>query len=105
MTVKIRVRISDNVLDDKDWNIYELELEFVRNAHRVVVQRLEQAGVYGKDFLGMLAEQVRDWAAYDPTGSHPEVWNEIWDPKKEEWVSLISMADLIEIMGFERPKE
>ena len=105
MNPKVRIRISDNVLGDEDWNIYELELRFIRNAHVVIRQTLEQNGVYSQDFLGLMAEQVRDWAAYDPTGSHPEVWHEIWSPKEEKWVSLISMADFIEIMGFERPGE
>lgn len=105
MNPKIRVRISDNVLGDEDFNIYELEFEKRGPVHVVVAQRLEQSGVYGQDFLGMIAERVRDWAAFDPTGSHPEVWHEIWDPRKDEWVSLISTSEFLDILGLEEPKE
>lgn len=97
-TKTIRVRISDNVLGDEDFNIYDLELAPFNGAHMVVAQRLVQTGVYGQDFLGMLAERVRDWAAWDPTGTHPEVWHEVWNPSKQKWESLISLADLLQIM-------
>lgn len=103
----IRVRISDNVLEDKDWTIFELEFAMAKdipgsvgeNVPKVVSQRLINEGCYGEHLLGKTIVDLVKWLAYDPTGSHPEVWHEVWDTRKARWKSMVSVIDLRQILG------
>jgi hypothetical protein len=62
------VRVSDDVLDPEDWPIHAILIK-----HGVVQeQRLVQNGVYGmEDMTEWSADDVRQWACEDNTGSHP----------------------------------
>lgn len=78
--VVIHVRVSDNVLEDVDWPVRELTLD--RVTKKVLDHKDLQEGVYGLDLAprkGWTLEKVQRWTAVDPTGQHPEVYQEIQD--------------------------
>jgi len=86
--MKIAVRISDNVLEDKDYGVRVLEIL------RGVVVNFEDVkqGVYHNDFLptiGWTIEQIEKWSQHDSTGSHPENYHEVmaWD-----WNSFVTIG-------------
>lgn len=71
----VHARTSDNVLDDEDWNTYQLTLEGGVVRHSTMVQD----GCYGDmtdDFIGMTREQVKAWCLYDDE-HHPASCQEI----------------------------
>jgi len=70
----ILARISDNVLDDDDWGVYQL---FIENGV-VKRQKTLNKGVYAIDsFVGMNIEQLSSWSSYDSVGQHPETYHEL----------------------------
>ena len=91
---RLKVRIADNVLDDKDWPIREL----VFVGDEVVAALAVYAGVYsfgvnvdGRPLhpgLGWTLEQVAAWSAFDSTGHHPESYHEVWEPEDSGRTSL-----------------
>jgi len=104
---KVKVRISDNVLDDEDWTVYELEFAVVKGRSStgapitrtmVVNQRLVNQGVYGDDIVGRDLERLALWLSYDSTGSHPEQYHEIWDPGTNSWES-VDLEKLTRMVG------
>lgn len=82
----LTLRISCNVLDEHHWPIRACDLTL----DRVTAVRDIREGCYGFDpfgpTVGWTLDQLRDWLAYDPTGSHPEQWHEalheggVWEP-------------------------
>lgn len=78
--VVMHVRVSDNVLEEVDWPVRELTLD--RVTKKVLDHKDLQEGVYGLDLAprkGWTLEKVQQWTAVDPTGYHPEVYQEIQD--------------------------
>ena len=70
----IHARISDNVLEPEDWNVWELWLK----NDKVIGQVELRKGIYGpKDFVGMDRAALAEWSCFDCTGSHPEQFHEI----------------------------
>jgi hypothetical protein len=86
MTVLVLfVRISDNVLDKDDWPVRQL---FITDGK--VTRILEhRSGAYGLDrapTVGWTLEQIEKWAAYDPTGQHPEVYHDVSINGGASWI-------------------
>lgn len=84
----IYVRISDSVLDDKDWTICRLTL--VDNV--VTAKETIQKGVYRLDSpdVGTSLRDVVAWTHFDSTGSHPETYHEAFINGK--WVDAVNYA-------------
>lgn len=80
--MKIKIRISDNVLEEEDWPVFELTLGELE----VTETKILQPGVYGRGFTGMPIERLLELLHFDPTGQHPEISYDIWDPDQEQWV-------------------
>jgi hypothetical protein len=100
---KIRVRISDNVLEEKDWTVYELKIELYKGSPTVMAMRALNLGVYGQDLIGFTLDQLSEWLCWDPTGHHPEVWHEIWTPTQdnpcyESGLSVDELRHLLEVV-------
>jgi len=96
--VRVCARISDNVLDPEDWNIYELV--FARG--RVVEVVVVNPGVYGgsvDDFIGMTIEQLSDWSRLDATGQHPETYYELAPSPSGPWEGFVSHTTIKEWLG------
>ncbi len=73
----ILAKVSDNVLEDTDWGVYELLLK----DGVVVEQSVINKGVYvAEEFVGMGTPQLSLWSHYDPTGHHPEMYYELEIP-------------------------
>ena len=73
---EIYARVSDNVLDDDDYTVYELNIR----SSIVIGQTIVHEGCYPYDFIGMTTLQLTDWSARDETGSHPENYYELARP-------------------------
>ena len=81
MAAKILVRVSDNVLDPSEWGVCVITLRPVRHSVTVRLEVVEQRqlsdGCYViSDMKGWDVHQVAEWTRDDPTGRHPEVYNE-----------------------------
>jgi sporulation protein YlmC with PRC-barrel domain len=75
---EIYARISDNVLDDEDYNVSKLT---IHNSMVIAVQTVH-GGCYplGSDLIGMTTLQLAKWSEMDYTGSHPENFHELAHP-------------------------
>jgi hypothetical protein len=74
-------RISDNVLNEKDWGVDWLELE----DGVVVLQKTVSRGCYRlPDLYGMTAEELVEWSRFDATGQHPEQYHELAESKLDD---------------------
>jgi len=83
--MKILVRLSDNVLDDKCFTKAILHVE------KSVVEHVQvtHQGCYGvEDLKGKTLDYVVECANYDPSGSHPETYFEIWDGEERRFRSF-----------------
>ena len=70
----VDIRISDNVLDEKDWGVSQLTI----NDGLVQYQDSITNGVYEiPAMLGWSITDVVEWSQYQEFGSHPEVYHEI----------------------------
>jgi len=70
----IFVRIADNVLDEGDWPVQALKIQ----CGTVITQRDILPGVYTVvNMVGWTKAKLVNWANFDPTGSHPEVYHEV----------------------------
>lgn len=73
--MKLKVSITDSVLDEKDWPVAELTLD---SMGFVIKQVALKDGVYSlPDFTNKNLVDIQDWLAHDPTGSWPEMYNEL----------------------------
>lgn len=91
--MRIRVRISDNVLDEIDWPVYELELlgGFVERSEII------NPGAYGRDFIGMTEERLLEWLSWQcPSHYHPEEYHDIWSPKARRFVDFKPTDEVID---------
>ena len=70
------IAVSDNVLTVEDWPLDEVTF----NDEGVVSeQRNCFEGVYTlPDMRGWTLSDVETWADHDPTGSHPEIYYEVY---------------------------
>jgi hypothetical protein len=74
-------RISDNVLDEKDWGVVLLVL----HDGVVVEQRSVSQGVYAPEsFVLMTVAQLAEWTCYDATGTHPEQYHELAEAERDD---------------------
>ena len=98
---QIKVRISDNILDDKDWSIYELEFNDKGGTPVVAkIRTLHDGGVYGCTVKeGMTAKELSKWSHLDTTGSHPETYHEIWVPHQLEWNDFLTENTILDLIG------
>jgi hypothetical protein len=82
MTAKLLVRVSDNVLDKSEWGVSEITLRTVRRrtatSLEVTAQYQLSEGCYViPDMSRWDVRQVAEWTRADPTGRHPECYNEL----------------------------
>lgn len=82
MSKRMLVRVSDNVLDEKEWPVHEVVLGVVstKGVGRLGVmdQTEVHPGCYNIPAMrGWTIEELAEWSRFDPTGEHPEVYNEI----------------------------
>lgn len=68
----MKVRISNNVLDEEDWPVYELRFA-----------------------------DVAQWSHYDATGQHPETYHEVFDPAQGVWVDFLGAKDVERLVNEE----
>jgi hypothetical protein len=90
----LKLRISDNVFEEKDWTIWEVLLQDGKVTYRCVVRQ----GVYRPDQDINTATELVEWLAYkDNLARHPENYYEVWNPATERWESCVSLEELEEI--------
>lgn len=86
---QIYVRISDNVLDQKDWGIRVLTIE--NGEVTCAVDRI--IGPYGMSAVptvGWTIKQIEEWSACDCTGNHPENFHDVaGDGRTLEWKTFV----------------
>jgi hypothetical protein len=93
----LKVRVSDNVLGIENRTILELTMDNDSNGVlQVVEQEVTYQGVYYPQLAGMKFKDLLAWVQQDPTGQHPEVYNEIWDTFS--WRSFIDKDRLYGVM-------
>lgn len=96
MTVKVKIRISDDVLEPSWWPVHHLELE----DGIVVRQTTQKGGVYNiPEMLGWPAGKLVEWAKReDPWPTHPEIGPDLALQSDEGWPSrrAIDLLDLLE---------
>ena len=83
-TGSLLVRTSDNVLDEEDWGVSRVRVKL----GQITGVTVERPGCYQVAALepGHTLTRIADWTTYDPTGSHPECYNEVQLGGK--WVSF-----------------
>ena len=94
---KVRVRISDNVLSNKEWTVYDLTFKG-NDVPRVDSQTTVNEGVYGDDFIGMSTVDLHKWNKYDSTGEHPETYHEVYDRRKGKFTDFLSVIDIKQLV-------
>ena len=72
--VLVLVRISDNVLEEKDWGIDMLSIQF----GIVVSQESLFKGVYEiPNMIGWTTNEVCEWTSYNEPEDHPQNFHEL----------------------------
>lgn len=96
----IQVRISDSVLDEKDWPVWELIFLYNKVAEKELVcaQRIIHLGAYGQDFTGWDIKRLAKWSFWDSTGSHPENNHRVYVPRVGRWEAFKSTEDIVAIL-------
>jgi hypothetical protein len=89
MDMILRIRKSDNVLDESFWP----EREVLVRDGRIVSMRTRSYGVYGwiaehDPMVGWTLEKLCVWTERDDTGKHPETFHEIY--VSGEWLGFVS---------------
>ena len=101
--VCLHIRVSDNVLEEEDWPIRKLTLDLVTK--KVTFHEDLAPGAYSLDTAprtGWTLEKVQRWTAVDPTGWHPETYNEIQDAS-EKFTQFFDFQDFLNMLeGAER---
>jgi len=96
--ITCKLRLSNSVLEDEDFTILSLTLD----QDRIAGVSILHSGCYGIPGLlrsGASIEALRHWLSYDGTGTHPEEFNEIYDPSKKDWVQVFEMEDLRKVLS------
>lgn len=74
----IHVRVSDDVLDVKDWTVDYLLMENGSVKEQVRVHY----GIYNiPDMRGWTCGELSNWSRFENTGSHPQEFHDIYCPK------------------------
>ena len=94
----LTVRIIDNILEEANFTNYELFFDLVKEKPTVVKQCVLRQGVYREHLLGYSLDQLSKWLRYSPTGHHPEVWHELFDPKCNTWFSYFTEIQLLNLI-------
>jgi hypothetical protein len=103
MKETIRIRYSDNVLDEEDWTVVELTLKPAqkRGKHtdvKVVKWWVLHHGAYSPvNMIGWDIQQLLDIQNEDPTGYHPETYTDIWNGEK--WTGFLNEEELRTLLG------
>lgn len=87
------LRLSDNVLDPPEWPVYRVTLEH----GKVVSREVKNRGVYSdSDSLmpGATIPDIVEWLAYDGTGTYPENFYSVFDPRDGRWHSFVGPYEL-----------
>lgn len=88
------IRISDNVLEPTAWTIGRVE--FDRHG-TVVTQELVQEGAYRlPNCIGWSVAKLVEWQDFDPTGYHPETYNEV-SRDGQRWKCNLSVVQVQEL--------
>jgi len=88
----LSIRISDNVLEARDWPIRELTFDA---AGSVAAIRDVHKGVYAWQYgpqVGWSISMVSGWSRYDTTGDHPEVYHEV---QIGDWRSFVTRDQIV----------
>ena len=73
--MKLKVTITDNVLDSNDWPIDELTLDL---DGRIYIQNPIKTGVYTiPNMLNWMLDDLHEWLQYESVGQHPEIGHEL----------------------------
>ena len=71
---QVLVKISDNVLESKEWGQDALVLRYGVVTRQMTLTK----GTYSiPNMVGWTREQLTEWLEYDGTGNHPEEYHEI----------------------------
>jgi hypothetical protein len=92
--MKLYARISDNVFDPKEWTT--VLLEFDRNDFVSEVE-VTHRGVYSLNMMGWDIASVVEWQNYDPSGDHPENYQEISIDGKT-WKSYLTLNEVLHLI-------
>lgn len=98
----LKFRWSDNVLPDTDFTIADVTFKrkvsavgYIPGTGTVVkVEMLQQGAYSASELLGKDLKEVRKMLAYDPTGSHPEMYFQVWGGRDylsatDSWTVLV----------------
>ena len=94
------VRIIDEWTDDKKATIYSVQFVQKEGTNLIRVQNLIKNGKHSALLLGMSVNALHKWQNNDPTETHPETYNEIYDSGRREWRRMMSTSELLELMPF-----
>ena len=105
---ELLLRLSDNVLDEPDWPVYRIKLEHGKIVSRTVVNQ----GAYGDDGTPAVGDglpKVAEWLSYEGSGTHPENYYTVFDPRDGHWHSFVGPRELevigsLEMTGVQRHK-
>lgn len=90
--MKINIRVSDNVLSEDCWPVYQLNVE---NGIIIGVKRLVN-GVYsgsGLPKIGCTVDDIIAWSREHEDETHPQIYNEVLTPKG--WKNFVTERDLL----------
>lgn len=88
----LTLRVSNNVLPRDDFPVFSVKVQ----QGMVVARDPEAPGLLQ---FGSPVEAIQHWLAYDPTGTHPEEYQEVYDPRTEEWRSGLSLEELQDLLS------
>lgn len=90
------IRISDNVLDSQLWTVGRVE--FSERTGRIVTQEMVHEGAYClPNCIGWAVAELLNWQDCDPTGQHPETYNEV-SVDGRKWRSFLSEPEIRAMM-------
>ncbi|KKM74286.1 hypothetical protein LCGC14_1401860 [marine sediment metagenome] len=92
MTRQLQIRISDNVLEEKEWSTAQIAFDELGNIAAICILN---DGIYGlPSCVGWSFTQLTKWQSWDATGHHPETYHEIRAIDAEEWHSMRNEHDV-----------
>jgi len=91
----LRVRTSNNVLGEEDWPEADLYMKG-GHVHQIRARRIGCSGL--NIGIGQRLGDISHWTHYDPTGVHPEEFNEVF--YKGVWESRLSVEQLMDAISW-----
>lgn len=93
-TLMLQLRISDSVLDEKEWSVFHLMLLDGVVTSRAVVWPGAYSP-YGIPDVGATLADIEAWSRYDGTGTHPEQYHEVRVVTPgDQWLSMLQPGEL-----------